>query len=219
LTKKSNQVAADYPLGEEIANSITHGLGALLSIAGTALLLVRAARNGGTWYIVSFAIYGTTLILLYLFSTFYHALAHRTAKNIFARMDHAAIFLLIAGTYTPFLLISLRGPYGWMIFLFIWAFAITGVVIRSIYLTKFRKISTVIYVLLGWSFVLVYKQFITHIPAGCLRWLLYGGIAYTVGVLFYAWKKLPYGHAIWHLFVLAGAAFHFAAVLSLLPVD
>lgn len=205
----------DYPLGEEIANSITHGLGALASVAALVILNVKAARYGTAWHVVSFSIYGLTLFLLYLFSTFYHALSHRGAKNVFARMDHAAIFLLIAGTYTPFMLTSLRGLWGWSMFAVIWSLAVTGVVIRSIYLSRFRVISTIVYILLGWSFLIAYRQIIQNIPMPSLMFLLYGGICYTVGVIFYVWRKLPFHHAIWHLFVLAGSILHFFAVLRL----
>ncbi len=206
----------DYPLGEEIASSITHGLGALAAIAALVILIIQSVRYGDAWHIVSFIIYGVTMILLYVFSTFYHALAHRGAKNVFARMDHAAIFLLIAGTYTPFMLTSLRVVWGWSMLVVIWILAITGVVIRSIYLSRFRVISTIVYVLLGWSFLIAYRQIILNIPAESLRLLLYGGISYTVGVIFYAWRKLPFHHSIWHLFVLAGSVLHFFAVLKLL---
>jgi len=206
----------DYPPREELVNSITHGLGALLAISALAILVARAARYGTMWHVVSFAIFGGTLILLYLFSTLYHSLTHRATKNVFARMDHSAIFLLIAGTYTPFMLTSLRGPWGWTMFGAIWSMAIFGVVIRSIYLERFRILSTAMYAVMGWSFLIAYNQIITKMPALSIRFLLYGGIAYTVGILFYAWKKQPFAHSIWHLFVLAGSIFHFFAIYYLL---
>jgi len=214
--KKSIDRTRDYPLHEEIIHSITHGMGVLLALAGFVLLIVRAAIFGTAWHIVSYAIFGFTLILLYLFSTLYHSLTQRTAKNVFARMDHAAIFLLIAGTYTPIMLTCLRGPWGWSMFGVVWAMALAGVVIRSIYLEKYRMLSTFIYVVMGWSFLIAYNQIITKIPPTSLRFLLYGGIAYTVGVLFYVWKKMPFTHAIWHLFVLAGSLLHFLAIYFLI---
>ncbi len=206
----------DYPPGEEIVNSITHGLGALLAIAALVLLVVRAAQKGTAWHVVSFAVFGATLILLYLFSTLYHSISHRTTKRVFARMDHAAIFLLIAGTYTPIMLTVLRGPWGWTFFGVIWAMALLGVVIRSIYLTRFRILSTVMYAVMGWSFLIAYRQIITRVPPVSLRFLLWGGIAYTIGILFYIWKKQPYAHSIWHLFVIAGSILHFFAIYYLL---
>ncbi len=214
--KKTIDRNRDYPLHEEIIHSITHGMGVVLALAGFVLLIVRAAKFGTAWHIVSYTIFGFTLILLYLFSTLYHSLTQRTAKNVFARMDHAAIFLLIAGTYTPIMLTCLRGPWGWSMFGVVWAMALAGVVIRSIYLEKYRMLSTFIYVVMGWSFLIAYNQIITKIPPTSLRFLLYGGIAYTVGVLFYVWKKMPFTHAIWHLFVLAGSLLHFLAIYFLI---
>ena len=206
----------DYPPGEEIVNSITHGLGVLLSLSALVILVSRAARLGTTWHIVSFAIFGVTLIILYLFSTLYHSMTHRATKSVFARMDHAAIFLLIAGTYTPIMLTALRGPCGWTYFGIIWGMAILGVVIRSIYLSRFRALSIVMYAVMGWSFLIAYNQIIARVPPLSIRFLLYGGIAYTVGILFYTWKKQPYAHSIWHLFVIAGSILHFFAIYHLL---
>ena len=206
----------DYPPGEEIVNSTTHGLGVLLSLSALVILVARAARLGTTWHIVSFAVFGVTLIILYLFSTLYHSMTHRATKSVFARMDHAAIFLLIAGTYTPIMLTVLRGPWGWTYFGIIWGMAILGVVIRSIYLSRFRVLSTVMYAVMGWSFLIAYNQIITRMPPLSTRFLLYGGLAYTVGILFYVWKKQPYAHSIWHLFVIAGSILHFFAIYYLL---
>lgn len=206
----------DYSPGEEIVNSITHGLGVLLSISALVLLVVRAVLYGTIWHIVSFAVFGVTLIILYLFSTLYHSMTHRATKSVFARMDHAAIFLLIAGTYTPFMLTSLRGVWGWSFFGVIWGMALLGVVLRSIYLTRFKILSTVMYAVMGWSFIIAYKAIIAHVPSFSVRFLFYGGLAYTVGILFYLWKKQPYAHSIWHLFVIAGSVLHFFAVYYLL---
>lgn len=203
----------DLTTGEEIANGITHGIGALLSIAALAILVVVAATQGTVWHVVSFAIFGTTMVFLYASSTLYHSLTNKRAKNVFQRLDHSAIFALIAGTYTPFLLTTVRGPLGWTFFGIIWAAAITGIVFRSIYLHKFRKIMVVVYLIMGWMFLFMIKPLIANLPFTSLLFLLIGGLSYTIGVLFYAWRSLPYGHGIWHLFVLGGTIGHFFAVL------
>lgn len=198
--------------GEEILNSITHGIGALLSIAALIVLIIIAGRHGDIWHLVSFSIYGSTLILLYLSSTLYHSFTSPRVKNLFARFDHISIFLLIAGTYTPILLTSIRGIWGWSLFGVIWGLAIVGAVIRAIYLHRFRKLMVAVYLLMGWMFVLAGKQIYLHLPSISLTFLIWGGIAYSVGVLFYMWRKLPYSHGIWHLFVLTGSMLHFFAI-------
>lgn len=203
----------DLTLGEEIANSITHGIGALLSIAALVILIVVAANNGTAWHVVSFAIFGATMVFLYASSTLYHSFTHKKAKNVFQRFDHAAIFALIAGTYTPFLLTTIRGPLGWTFFGIIWAAAITGIVFRSIYLHRFRKLMVVVYLIMGWMFVFMINPIIANLPSTSLIFLLVGGLSYTIGVIFYSWRSLPYGHGIWHLFVLGGTISHFFAVL------
>jgi hemolysin III len=203
----------ELTLGEEIFNSITHGIGTLLSIAALVILVVAATLHGDAWHIVSFAIFGVSLILLYLSSTLYHSFTGDKVKNLFARFDHAAIFILIAGTYTPILLTVIRGVIGWTMFGVIWAVAITGIVIRSIYLTKFRKLMVVIYLMMGWMFVFAFKPVVTLMPGISLGFLVAGGVVYSLGVVFYAWRKLPFGHGIWHLFVLGGSILHFFAVL------
>jgi len=198
--------------GEEIINAITHGIGSLLSIAALVVLIVVAGRHGDIWHLVSFTIYGSTLILLYLSSTLYHSFSNQKVKNLFARFDHISIFLLIAGTYTPILLTSMRGIWGWTLFGIIWGLAIAGAVIRSIYLHRFRKLMVAVYLLMGWMFVLAGKQIYLSLPSVSLTFLILGGIAYSVGVIFYMWRSLPYAHGIWHLFVLAGSVLHFFAI-------
>lgn len=198
--------------GEEIANSITHGIGALLSIVALVILIIVAGRSGDFWQLVSFLIYGSTLILLYLSSTLYHSFTNPKVKNLFARFDHVSIFLLIAGTYTPILLISLRGIWGWTLFGIIWTAAIVGAIIRSIYVYRFRKLMVAIYLIMGWMFVLAGKQIYLSLPSISLTFLILGGLAYSAGVIFYMWRKLPYSHGIWHLFVLAGSILHFFAI-------
>ncbi|NOY95237.1 MAG: hemolysin III family protein [Chlorobi bacterium] len=200
-------------IGEEIFNSITHGIGTLLSIAALVILVVFATIKGDAWQVVSSSIFGATLILLYLSSTLYHSFTKEKVKNLFARFDHAAIFLLIAGTYTPYMLGNIRGGWGWSIFGIIWALAIAGVVIRSIYLTRFRKAMVVIYLLMGWLFVIAIGPITNNISTISLIFLFIGGGCYSIGVIFYARRNIPYGHGIWHLFVLAGSTMHFFSVL------
>lgn len=213
---KKQEIRRELTVGEEIANSITHGIGTLLSIAALVLLIVFAAIKGNAWHVVSFTIFGSTLVLLYLSSTLYHSFTKQKVKDVFARFDHASIFFLIAGTYTPYMLSSLRGALGWSLFGIIWGLAIAGAVIRSIYLTRFRKLMVAIYVLMGWMFVIAIRTMLKITPAESLIFLFIGGILYTVGVIFYAWRNLPYGHGIWHLFVLGGSIMHFFAVLNIL---
>lgn len=198
---------------EEIANTITHGIGVGLSIAGLVLLVVRAALYGSVWEVVSFSIYGSSLILLYLASTLYHGFRSPRLKAILRIFDHAAIYLLIAGTYTPFLLVTLRGPWGWSLFGTIWGLAFLGITFKLVFGPKYEILSTVFYLLMGWVVIIAIKPLIAALPFAGLAWLVAGGLAYSVGVIFYAWEKLPYNHAIWHGFVLAGSFFHFFAVL------
>ena len=200
-------------IGEEIFNSITHGIGTLLSIAALVVLIVLAALKGNVWHVVSFTIFGSTLVLLYLSSTLYHSFTKLRIKNLFARFDHAAIFLLIAGTYTPFVLTIIRGALGWTLFGIIWGLALTGVVIRSIYLTKFRKIMVGIYLAMGWMFIIAIVPIVRNLSGISIAFLFIGGGCYSLGVIFYSWRKLKYGHGIWHLFVLAGSIMHFFSVI------
>lgn len=197
---------------EEIINSITHGIGALLSIAAMVILIMVASQNGDIWHLVSFSIYGSSLILLYLSSTLYHSFSNPKIKSLFARFDHISIFLLIAGTYTPILLTSIRGVWGWSLFVIIWAMAIIGAVIRTIYLHRFRKLMVAVYLVMGWMAVVAGKQIYESLPPASLLFLILGGVAYSIGVIFYMWRSLPYGHGIWHLFVLAGSILHFFAI-------
>jgi hemolysin III len=214
--KEENQEKVEYrklTIKEEIFNSITHGIGVLLSIAALVILVVLATGKGNVWHVVSFSIYGSTMVLLYLASTLYHSFTKEKLKNLFARFDHAAIFLLIAGTYTPFLLTALRGTFGWVLFGIIWGVAIVGVVIRSIYLTRFRKLMVAIYLIMGWMFIVAVGPMIKNLPLISIIFLFLGGIFYSAGVVFYVKRNLKYGHGIWHLFVLAGSIMHFFAVV------
>ena len=202
-----------YTLGEEIANSLTHGVGALLAIGGLATLVTLAALRGDVWHVVSCSIYGAAMVILYTASTLYHGITAPRAKNALQVFDHAAIFLLIAGTYTPFTLVSLRGPWGWSLFGTVWGLAVAGIVLEIGFPRRWPALSLTLYVAMGWVVVVAVKPLLEVLPTGGLVLLVLGGLAYTAGIGFYAWKKLPYGHAIWHLFVLAGTVFHFFAVL------
>jgi hemolysin III len=201
-----------YSPREELANSLTHGLGAGLSVVGLVLLVLCAARTGDPWVIISVALYGTSLVVLYTASTLYHAVRGARGKTRLRRLDHAAIFLLIAGTYTPFLLISLRGPWGWSLFGVIWGLALLGMFMKVWWTGRHHRLSTALYLAMGWMVVVAIKPLLAHVPGGALALLLAGGLCYTVGTVFYQWRGLPYHHAIWHLWVLAGSICHWAAV-------
>jgi hemolysin III len=202
-----------YSFIEELFNGITHGAGMVLSIAALVLLIVFSSIYGSAGHIVSCTIFGVTLTLLYTASTLYHSAQKPQAKKVFKIFDHSCIYLLIAGTYTPFLLVTLRGALGWTMFGIIWFLAVSGVVLKVFFVHRFRIISTVAYVLMGWIIVIAIKPLTDSLPSGGLVWLIAGGMAYTLGVVFYAWKRLPFNHAIWHLFVLAGSTCHFIAVI------
>lgn len=201
-----------YSMGEEIANSITHGIGAALSVAGLTLLVFLAAIKGDVFQIVSFSIYGASLVILYLASTLYHSFQNPKVKRVFKIIDHSSIYLLIAGTYTPFLLVGLQDRFGWILLAIIWGLAALGISFKAFFIDRYQKISTLAYVLMGWLGVLMIKGLSENIEIGGLIWLAAGGAAYTLGVIFYALKKIPYMHSIWHLFVLAGSICHFFSI-------
>jgi hemolysin III len=209
---QSNQIRA-YHYREELLNSITHGTGVLLSIAALALLIVFSSIYGDRGHVVSCTIFGITLILLYTASTLYHSFRKPKIKNVLKIIDHSCIYLLIAGTYTPFLLVTLRGVLGWTMFAVIWLLAIIGVVFKIFFVHRFKIISTIAYLLMGWLVVFAIKPLFGSMPTGGIVFLFAGGLAYSLGVIFYVWKTLPFNHAIWHMFVLAGSACHFFAVL------
>lgn len=208
-----------YSKNEEIANSITHGLGIVLALGGCVVLIVFAALYGNAWHIVSCSVFGAALVLLYSVSTLYHAIQNPETKSLLRILDHSAILVLIAGTYTPITLISLRGPWGWTLFGVVWGLAVVGVVIETTRPGRFRAALIALYVIMGWAVVAAVKPMMANVGSGGLRLLLAGGIAYTGGIVFYKWKRLPYHHAIWHCFVLAGSIFHyFAILLYVIPV-
>jgi len=198
---------------EELVNSITHGVGIVLGIAGTAVLVVYAALHGTAWHIVGCSIYGATLILMFLASTLYHSLHGRRIKHFFNIMDHSAIYLLIAGTYTPFTLTALRGAWGWSLFGVIWGLALCGIFYKAFCVGKFPLLSTLLYVAMGWIVIVAVKPLINAVPVPGLVLLFAGGLSYTFGVIFYTWRSLPYNHAIWHMFVLGGGVLQYMSVL------
>jgi hemolysin III len=197
---------------EEIANAITHGIGVLLSIWGLVMLIIQAVDKGNAYHVVSFTIFGSALIAVYLSSTLFHAIQANRAKHFFNIMDHSAIYFLIAGTYTPITLGPLRGPWGWSVFGVIWGLAIFGIVMKAINVGKHRTLSTMIYVGMGWMILIALKPLLELVPANGLWLLLAGGLSYSVGVVFYIFKNIPYGHSIWHIFVLGGSVCHFLAI-------
>jgi len=201
---------------EEIANAITHGLGALLAIAALVLLIVFAAIKGTTWHVVSFSIFGATLVLLYTASTLYHSLTHKSAKNLFNKFDHMAIYLLIAGTYTPFCLVALHGWIGWTLFGIVWSSAILGVVMKSFHTGKKQLLSTILYVIMGWVVLLAIQPLYHAISFTSFLLLIAGGVSYTLGTIFFIKDGIRFFHSIWHLFVLGGSVLHFFSVMSLL---
>ena len=200
-------------LGEEIANSVSHGVGLLASLAAAPVLVLSAARHGGAARLIGASVFAATMVLLYLTSTLYHALPRNRAKQIFHVLDHAAIFLMIAGTYTPFTLGVLRGAWGWTLFGLVWCLALAGVVLTAMGGVRYPKLSTGLYLAMGWLIIIAGKTLWLRVPSWGLFWLLAGGIAYTVGVLFYVAKQVSYSHFVWHLFVISGTACHFIAVL------
>lgn len=203
---------------EEVANSVTHGLGLLASIVGVAVLVSLAAARGEGWHVVSAAVYGTTLISLYAASTLYHALKGTRARDVLRLLDHCAIYLLIAGTYTPITLISLRGNWGWALFGAVWALAVAGILFKAFATGRFGYLSTVAYVLMGWICILAVKPILMLLSPGAIALLLAGGVLYTAGTVFYQWERVPYSHAVWHLFVVAGSVCHYLAIaLYVLP--
>ena len=211
--RKESYSLKTQTIGEEIANSITHGIGAGLSIAALVILVVLASKRGDAWRIVSFSIYGTTLFLLYLASTLYHSFVNPKIKNIFRILDHSAIYLLIAGTYTPVTLTLMRGAWGWTLFGLAWAIAIGGIIITALLLDKLKALLVLSYVVMGLLVVIAIKPMIQMVPRGMIIWLFIGGACYLLGIIFYLWNRLPYHHPIWHIFVLGGSISHFLGIL------
>jgi hemolysin III len=214
---KTDPKAPPTRTGEIIANSITHGIGLVLSVAGLVILIVRALKLGSGWHLAGYLVFGISAILLYLSSTLYHSFARLPAKAFFQRLDHSAIYFLIAGTYTPFLFTTLRNGWGWSIFGIIWGLALVGLILKIGFKTRFEKPSVWLYLAMGWAGVVVFWQGLEKMTTASVVFLLLGGLAYSLGVIFYRWRSLRFSHAIWHLFVLAGTIFHYFSVLNLTP--
>ncbi|WP_410769291.1 PAQR family membrane homeostasis protein TrhA [Fontibacillus sp. BL9] len=207
-----------YPRREEIANAITHGIGALLSLAGLVLLVVFSSMKGTAWHVVSFTVYGVSMLLLYSCSTLVHSFKEGKVKDLFEFFDHSSIYIFIAGTYTPFMLVAIRGPLGWSLFGVVWGIALLGVVFKAFFVKRFLFMSTIFYLIMGWLIVIAWGPLVAAVPDTGIVLLVTGGILYSLGTIFYVWRAFPYHHAIWHLFVLAGSVTHFFAILLyLLP--
>lgn len=200
-------------LGEEIANSVTHGVGLLAFLIGFPVLVIAAAQRGDPLQVVGCSVFATSLVALYAASTIYHALPPSRAKRVFRVLDHTAIYLLIAGSYTPFTLGVLRGPFGWTLLAVVWGLAALGILHKLLLGMRFPHLSTAYYLAMGWLGVAAIGPITAQVPSAGLAWLAAGGLLYTAGVVFYAWERLRYGHMVWHLFVLAGSTCHFIAVL------
>lgn len=203
-------------VGEEVANAITHGVGALLAIAALVVLVVLSAMKGTVWHVVSFSIFGATLVLLYFASTLYHSLTFTRARGLFHKFDHISIYLLIAGTYTPFCLTALRGWVGWTVFGIVWTCAIIGAVIKAISIGSKVRLSTILYVMMGWVILIAIKPLYEAMTFNGFMFLIAGGVSYTLGTFFFLRDQVKYNHSVWHVFVLGGSVLHFFAVLSLL---
>jgi hemolysin III len=211
--QRMNAQPKAYSTAEEIASSVTHGIGFLLAVAMLSVMVVFAALRGTVWHVVACALYGSTLTLLYAASTLYHSLTSERAKAVLKIIDHSAIFLLIAGTYTPFLLVPLREGWGWSLFGVIWTLALVGVGFKLVFTGRFKRLSTLIYVGMGWIVVIAIRPLWMHLSMGGLIWLVAGGLFYTAGTVFYLNRGIPFNHAIWHGFVLAGSLCHFVSVM------
>lgn len=207
---------AQYGRKEEIANVITHGLGIVGSVIGLILLIEHGNEYGDQWYMAGCIIFGFSLVLMYISSTMYHLAHSERKKKRLRKLDHSAIYLLIAGTYTPFLLTGLRGSTGWIMFGIVWLFAVVGIIIKLATQIKSKWISAIIYLVMGWLAVFIAESMINNLPALSISYLALGGLFYTLGVVFYIWKNLPYHHAIWHLFVLGGSICHYLSVYYLI---
>jgi len=211
--KPGSLKAPEHPW-TELLNSLTHGFGAALSIAVLAVMVVFAAMKGGARHVVSVTIFGSMLVLLYTMSTLYHAFRGPRVKKVFRILDHSCIYLLIAGTYTPFCLVTLRGSWGWSLFGVIWGLAVLGITFKSVFGHRWEILSGIVYLAMGWIVVIAIVPLWRNLPGGGLFWLFGGGFFYTTGMIFYAWDRPPFSHAIWHLFVLAGSASHVVAVMG-----
>jgi len=207
---------SQYTPAEEVVNSVTHGIGLVLSVAGLVILVVSSVLYGDSRHVISFSIFGGTLMFVYISSTLYHSVSRPDIKKWFRKLDHSAIFLLIAGTYTPFTLVSIEGPWGRTIFAIIWGLAVVGIALEFTKISRYRKLSVAIYIFMGWLCVFALKKLLDGLSPQAFLLLVTGGLSYTFGVIFYVWRRLPYNHGIWHIFVLAGSTAHYFSVLNIL---
>ncbi|GAB1805236.1 PAQR family membrane homeostasis protein TrhA [Priestia megaterium] len=208
-----------FTRGEEIANAITHGVGAVLSIVGLTLLIVLSSLEGTPCHVISFTIYGVTMLLLYVSSTLVHSFPEGKVKDLFEIFDHSSIYLFIAGTYTPFLFIAVKGTTGWTLFGIVWGIALAGIVFKAFFVKKFLFISTILYVFMGWMIVFAWDSLTQNIAHQGIVLLVVGGVLYTIGAVFYVWRGFRFHHMIWHMFVLGGTVLHFLAIiLYVLPI-
>ncbi len=214
MTKSLASQERAQSVAEEIANSVSHGAGLLAAVAVSPVLIVSAVQRDSSAQIAGASVFAFTMVLLYLTSTLYHMLARNKAKRVLRILDHGAVFLLIAGTYTPFTLGALRGTWGWTLFGLVWGIAVVGVALKFVGGVRYQRLSTILYLAMGWLIIIAVKPLLLNMPSWGLVWLLAGGAAYTVGVGFYAAKRLRYAHFVWHLFVITGTACHFIAVLK-----
>jgi hemolysin III len=220
MSVTTSAVIPRYSFGDELASSVVHGIGIALSIAGLAVLVALAALHGNALTVVACAVFGTSLVLLYTASTLYHSVSLAAAKPALRTLDHIAIYVLIAGTYTPFTLIALPGAWGWGLFTAVWTLALLGSALELGLLRRYHKLSVLLYVGMGWIGMIAFEPLSQHLQSGGIALLIGGGLAYTLGVPFYLWRKLPFHHTLWHVFVLAGSVLHFLAVLLyVIPVS
>jgi hemolysin III len=205
---------------EEVANSITHGIGLVLSLAGFAALLILALTRGSKWHIVGCGVYGATLVLVFAASTLYHSFQEPRLKDLFRTADQVAIYLLIAGTYTPFMLVPLRGFWGWLLLAIVWSLALAGIVLKIVFADRYKALTMALYLVIAWMAIIAVKPIIMTVPIGGLAWIGAGGVAYMTGLVFFAWDRVPFNHTIWHLFVMVGSLCHYFAVMFyVLPVE
>lgn len=202
-----------YTRKEELVNAITHGVGVLLSIAALVLLIIYAAKQDSAWYVVSATIYGVSMLLLYSASTLVHSFPEGKVKDLFEIFDHSAIYIFIAGTYTPIMLLVVKGVLGWTLLGTVWGIAVVGVVFKAFFVKRFLYLSTILYIAMGWLIMIVWEPLTGTLPVSGIQLLITGGLLYTFGAIFYVWRAFPFHHAVWHIFVLAGSVAHFFAVL------
>ncbi|MFP4365327.1 MAG: PAQR family membrane homeostasis protein TrhA [Spirochaetia bacterium] len=217
MSPRKPKVKRQQTIAEEIANSITHGIGAGLSIAGLVLLIITAAVWGNAWYVVGFTLFGSSAVILYLSSTLYHAITHKAVKRVLEIMDHSSIFIMISGSYSAFVLTVLRDVGGWWIFGVLWGLTVVGIFLKTVFVSRFKLLSTLIYIGMGWTIIAVFPALMQRVSLSTVVFLVAGGLSYTVGTIFYGiGEKMMWMHSVWHLFVIGGTVCHFFAAMFLL---